>query len=57
MCDAKHNTDTSASMNLPLAELANPENLAPLSAFVDNLVSPTIIEALMVLASLSYLSI
>jgi hypothetical protein len=57
MSEAKYITNASALMSLPLAELANPEHLTPLSEFVDNLAAPCVAEALMGLVSVCYLLI
>ncbi|VVP44729.1 hypothetical protein PS880_05034 [Pseudomonas fluorescens] len=57
MSEAKYITDARALMSLPLAELANPEHLTPLSEFVDNLAAPCVTEALMSFVSTCYLLI
>lgn len=57
MSEAKYITDANALMSLPLAELANPEHLTPLSEFVDNLAAPCVAEALMGFVSICYLLI
>lgn len=57
MSEAKYITDTRALMSLPLAELANPKYLTPLSEFVDNLAAPCVAEALMGFVSTCYLLI
>ena len=57
MSEAKYITDANALMSLPLAELANPEHLTPLSEFVDNLAAPCVAEALMGFVSACYLLI
>lgn len=57
MSEAKYITDANALMSLPLAELANPEHLTPLSEFVDTLAAPCVAEALMGFVSICYLLI
>jgi hypothetical protein len=57
MSEAKYTTNARSLMSLPLAELANPEYLTPLSEFVDNLAAPCVAEALMGFVSTCYLLI
>ncbi|WP_434598564.1 hypothetical protein M1D58_27325 (plasmid) [Pseudomonas sp. R4-76] len=57
MSEAKYITNTNALMSLPLAELANPQHLTPLSELVDNLTATCIAEGLMAFVSTCYLLI